>query len=249
MDAIAIRRFGGTAALLMGVLYVLVIPTSALTFLMARGLADPASPSDPANLFSVMANAPISFTLIGLEFGTAALLGFAVVPAVASLVGPASPAWVRWTGMLAYLGFAVTAVSSFHSAAVLPDVAANYASGDAVVRAAIVALYTPIGASQIDGWGLLQFGGVGLWVLVVGVVGLRHRALARPTAYLAIALGAAWLTQTVGEVLRSQLVVGAAGLLGTVAGFSWFFLIGSLLRRGGAGDSTAEVLGMGPTRA
>lgn len=236
MEGEKLWRLGGACAMLAGALYLAVIPTSVVPLVVTG--ESPAALSDTAGFFTLVHRVPLPFVLGGLGFGLAAILALALVPALGAIVEPRSPAWVRWTSAIAYLGFAVAAVSTIRGADLAIRIASRYASGDTNVRATIVAVY-PLSSLSLDPWGLLQFGGVGLWILVICLLARRHALLSPGLASLGIAVGVLYWFQVVGEVLENEILISIGGGLGIVAGGVWYLWIGGTLwRRAGHRGAT-----------
>jgi hypothetical protein len=231
MEGPKLWRLGGACAMLVGVLYVAVIATSAV------GLAvtgeSPAALSQAGSFYSLIHRIPLPFLLSGLGFGLAAILALAVVPALGAIVESTSPALVRWMSSIAYLGFAVGAVSAIHGSDLSVRLASTYASGDTAIRAVIVALYPPTALGS-EAWSLLEFGGVGLWILVVCLLARRHTLLSSRLSYLGIGVGVLYWLEVVGEMLQSDTLSSIGGGLGAVAGGVWFLWIGRTLWRRGS---------------
>ncbi len=175
----------------------------------------------------------LPFILGGLGFGLAAILALALVPALGAIVESTSPALVRWMSTIAYLGFAVGAVSIIRGTDLSIRIASSYASGDATLRATMVAVY-PLSSLSLDASGVLQFGGVGLWILMICLLARRHALLPSGLAYLGIGVGVLYWFQVVGEVLQNEILIGIGSGLGIVAGGAWYVWIGrTLWRRAG----------------
>ncbi len=96
MPDLSVQRVGGLGALL--------VALCTVSFTLFAAVV-PAATSTPWPA----AAADYALALVGL-------FGLAVVPAVAERVGPLSPGWMRWSGGLAQLGFALLAVVSFWQA-------------------------------------------------------------------------------------------------------------------------------------
>jgi len=231
MEGQKLWRLGGACAMLAGVLYLAVLPISVVP-LLATG-ESPTALFEAAPFYALIDRIPLPFLLGGLGFGLAAILALALVPALGALVGSMSPAVVRWMSAIAYLGLAVGAVSAIHATDLSVRIASTYASGDPAIRATIVALYPPT-ALTFDTWGLLQFGGVGLWILVVCQLARRNALLPSRLAYLGIGVGILYWFSVVGEFLQIEALSGIGSGLGIVAGGVWYLWIGrTLWRRAG----------------
>ena len=82
--------------------------------------------------------------------------------------------------------------------------------------------------------GVLTYGAIGVWVLVVSALGLRGRALPRWLCALGFAAGALSLAGMLGYAFKiPALVVAAVGAGGAVAAPAWFASLGALLYRRG----------------
>jgi hypothetical protein len=122
------------------------------------------------------------FWLLALE----GVLGLVVVIALSQLVRSVAEGWVRFTGLLAIVGFAITAVGNVITIARLPGVAAAYAAGDASTKAALA----PVWRSTLDPYGIFGYGAVGVWILVVSALALQSGKLPRPLTYVGLVYGA-----------------------------------------------------------
>jgi hypothetical protein len=137
--------------------------------------------------------------------------------------------WVRWTGSLATLGFAVTILDNYWSIVATPMRAIAYVRGTAELRAALT---MPYSAQFIDLQGWLGDGGVGLWILVCSMLALRGRVWPRSLAYLGAVGAFAYYLALASNVIPgykelSLIASAAAVVLGPVF-YAW---IGLELRR------------------
>lgn len=233
MDERRLWRLGGGCAILAGILYLAVIPSS-LVPLLAAG-ESPGALDDAATFYPLVDRVPLSFVLGGAAFGLAAILALALVPALSSIVEPRSPGWSRWTGAIAYIGFGVGSVSTLRGTDVAIRVASSYSSGDATVRSTIAALYPPASLS-LDPWGLFQFGGVGLWIFTTSLLARRYTLLPSGLTSLGVAAAVLMWCQVIGDVLGNGALIGI-GSLGIVVGGIWYLWIGWTLRRRPASSS------------
>jgi hypothetical protein len=174
-----LARFGGLCSILLGivailisVVYLLLPPEQRLGVKAAVILP---SVARGANLLLAQ------FWLLALE----GVLGLVVVIAMSRLVESLAEGWVRFTALLAIVGFAITAVGNVITIARLPGVAAAYVAGDAATKAALA----PVWHSTLDPYGTFGYGAVGLWVLVISALALRNSRLPRPLTYVGLAYG------------------------------------------------------------
>lgn len=176
-------------------------------------------------------------TLLRLEFylmAAAAVLGLAVVPAVAALVQHLNEGWVRWTSNLALLGFAVNVISDLLMAARFPPIAAAYVAGDASTKAALAVTWR----TSLDPEGVLGFGAIGVWILLVSLLARRADTFPKPLVYIGAVLGVVLLLIPVLIFAQQARWIDFLAALGVVLGPVWYVWLGVVLRR--AGTSAAK---------
>ncbi len=225
MNNKSIAKLGGICAVIMGILYVLVGFTYLLSPEAQKG--GPEIEDFAKALLSINQN-PALLILLHVEFALIGIFAFAAVPAISGLVQTVNEGWAHWTKNLAYLGFAVLAISHFRAIALTPWRAAAFAAGDASTRAAIAG----IGSVLIDPQGWLSFGAVGLWLLVVNILALRGGMLPKVLSSIgilaAIMLGLVVAGEILGIVILNMI---AAGLGGIILGPIWYIWIGVRLSK------------------
>ena len=217
----SVGKLGGTAAILVGVSYIVVGIAYFLQppELQAGGIGNP--------FWTTLAQNPTAHVILQWALALGGILALAAIPAISMLVRSASEGWLRWAAALAYLGFAVVAISNFRAVALERSWAADYAAGDASTQAAIATL----GTAGLDPQGWLVFGGVGLWLLVVSLLALRGDTLPLILAYLGIATTVAYWLVVAGLVLGVALLVAiGAGLGGIVLAPIWYIWMGVRVR-------------------
>jgi uncharacterized protein DUF4386 len=218
----SVQRIGGACAVVVGLTYVLV----GITYLLLPNAQRPEAPS-AVFLPSYAAN-PTFARLINWETAFGALFAVGAVMGITELVRDAGPGLARWTGNLAVIGFAATAISGFRALAVLPLMASSYVAADASAKAAIVANSNP--NLDPDGW--LAFGVVGVWAIVTSALALRSSTVPRLICYVGFAAGVLYLFVVAGNVTHTEaLIAVAAGLGGVIVAPIWFVGIGLTLLR------------------
>jgi hypothetical protein len=219
----SVQRIGGACAVVVGLSYVLV----GITYLLLPNAQRPEAPS--ATFLPSYAANPTFARLINWETALGALFAVGAVMAITEMVREAGAGLARWTGNLAVIGFAATAISGFRALAVQPLMASSYVAADASAKAAIVANSNP----SLDPDGFLGFGVVGVWAIVTSVLAVRANALPRLLSYVGFAVGVLYLFVVAGNVTHTEtLIAVAAGLGGVILAPIWFIGIGLTLLRG-----------------
>ncbi len=136
-------------------------------------------------------------------------------------------AWVRWTGNLATLGFAVSAVSSFFAFGRLPGLAKAYVNGDASTQAALA----PVWRSSFDLHGLWGYGMVGLWVLVISLVALQGNVFPKALSYLGVVLGLSFALVPAAFIFKIPALFLVVAVPGGIINTVWFVWAGMVTRR------------------
>jgi hypothetical protein len=229
MNDRSVTKLGGICSLIVGILYVLIGITFLLLPVEQKGGT---GIDDLMRFYSSFHKNPTVMTLLYLEFAICAIIAIAAVPAISGLVRNVSEGWTRWTSNLAYLGFAVIAIYYFQMIAMAPSRAAVYVAGDAATKAAIA---VPVG---VDPQFLLRYGVLGLWLFVVGILGLRGGKLPKALSCLGIVAGILYWLLAASDVLGSETIVRSIIALvgGVIAGPIWYMWIGiKLLKSTSAG--------------
>ncbi len=222
MNDKSVAKLGGACALLVGISYIVI----GITFFL---MPAEQRPGGTASEFLTSVESGATATLIMYwAFAVGALLALAVIPAVSDLVRSANEGWVRWTSNLAFLGFAVTAISFLLIQDHTPSLAAGFTQVDESAQSAI--MYMGTRGLDPDGW--MGFGMVGLWVIVVNWLGMRGGQLPKVLTYIGLAVGIAYALVVAGYVLSIPILIAvAAGVGGIVLGPIWYIWIGVVLRR------------------
>jgi hypothetical protein len=231
--ATALGPLGGTCSILLGISYAVF----GVTYLL-----DPTiKTASQAEFYVAYAAHPTMYVASSLALALGAILALAVIPAVAERLRTVDEAWVRWASNVAYLGFAVTALANVSVIVVYHARATAYVRGDEITRAAVVA---PSYALDPTGW--FPLGCVGMWFLVINLLGLRGGAWPRPLAYLGLAGGVLYWCALAGNLFGIPLLFQlAAGLGGVILAPIWFAWVGLILRRPATAAATRRELAAG----
>ncbi len=211
---------GGTAALLMGALYV---------FLILYVVAVPSGQRyDPGQFFENYAQRSASMNVAWIVMAATSILALAIVPAVSALVRSESEMWVEVAAIAGIVGFGASAISFLTMLGRAPGLAQAYVAGDEATKAAIVA----IGLPQLDPLNVLVLGGPGIWYLVVNVLALRGGKLPKLQAVLGIGIAVFLWVAVLAAVIQSELLDQIAAGAGALFAPTWYTWMGiRLLKR------------------
>jgi hypothetical protein len=183
----------------------------------------------PHEFWMALSREPTAHLCFHWAWIVAGLCGLAAVPAISRMVYGLNQAAVLWSGLAALLGFATHARSHLMEQAWDRKIIPLYANADPAFQQAV---HVVAGLALDIGDGVLTFGAIGIWVLIVSQLVLRSNYLPRFFGYLGFAAALSLVAGMAGYGLsvRPLIVfsIGAgAGLLVPV----WFVWAGILLRR------------------
>ena len=222
----SLLKLGAVASILLGVaklfsggIYFFVAPEQRV-----------ASPG--ALLLPSFAQDPLRLTLLFWAEALVGIFGFAVVPALASLLRERSEGWVRWSSTLATVGYAIASAGYLLTIARLPVIAAAYVKGEPSTQAALAAVWK----SSPDLQGFWGYAAIGVWVLVMSLLAMRGQGFPRGYALLGLLLAILYLLIPVAVIPKNQtLVLGIVGL-GAIVAPIWYVWTGLVLRRRASSD-------------
>lgn len=171
----SLYKLGGIASILVGISYAVIGITNVLLPPNLMGVPDAQSP-----FMYFEANRGLLMTNYW-AFAIGGIFALAMIPAVSATVQNLNEGWVRWTSSLATLGFVAAIFDNYWAIVRTPARAAIYVAGTDAIRAA---LSVPGEPQVLDVQGWLANGGVGLWVLVIGLLALRGKVFPKGLAYL-----------------------------------------------------------------
>jgi len=156
------------------------------------------------------------------------VFGLAIVPALAKLLlNEGNEGWLKLTGNLATVGFAVTALGYFLTLARLPGIASAFVKGDASTQAALAVTWK----SSPDLFGFWGYGAIGIWVLCVSLSILHKAGFSKTFAILGFVLAVLYLIVPIGTYFKIQPLLLAAAGGGLIAAPVWYIWLGFNLRR------------------
>ncbi len=178
------------------------------------------------DLLPSFAQNPTILTLEFIGLALVGLFGLGAVMAISQAVA-AQNGWVRWTSALAYLGYGVLAVSQLLTLERLPRVADAFVAGDAATKAALAAVWK----SSLDPQTWLQYGGVGLWIVIISLLAVRTNAFPKLLAYLGLLVGIVHCLLPVMFVLQAPAFIVPLAAVGLIVIPVWYIWVGITLQR------------------
>jgi hypothetical protein len=205
----SLARVGGVANLLQSAAY--LVAGAATLFIPLERVS-----RDTEGFTAFYAAHPAPFIVLALALIALGILGFtAVVPATAALLGEPRSGWVTFGKSVASLSLAVIVVYYTWFLSTISSFVAAYRMAPPHLKAAIAVNDPHVPANWVT-WFI--FGGMGLWVVVVGLTGRRGRTLPRGFGW-ACAIKTAGFWIALAGVLADRIVVAQVGVvLGVLVG-------------------------------
>ncbi len=216
----SLTRLGGTCAILMGVSYFL----GGISYLF-----NPARQAiNNYHYWEAVARDNRAEMVFHLTLTFVGLFGLAVVPSVAKLLEGKAGQWLTWINNLAYVCFSVSLVEHLRAIRVVPAWAEAFVANESY-RPAIVSTHLSLELDP-DHW--LQFGGVGLWILVVSLLALRHGVWSKPLVWVGVATTVTYWLVVAGIAFRTGIFILVGGSVGGLILMPlWYIWIGQMLRK------------------
>ena len=213
-------RVAGALAIVMGILYLVV---GANFIFMPEAQKEYLQPE----FWSSFAEQPISGYIQSIAFALIAVLALCLMPIVTQLAGGEISRFLRWMMILGMFGYVVHAVEEIRTMALATRIADAYVHGDSATKSAIAALWL----QHLDPLHIFKFGFVGLWILVVNLVGLVKKTFPAALATIGIIGAVAFWINLVGNVFQTVVLVTTASVTAIILGPIWFIWMGVLISK------------------
>ena len=170
---------------------------------------------------NTMAENPMCFILYYLAIALSAFFGLGVVEQITNFLKVNDSELVKWTQRLAYIGFAVLAMSYFKVFTVKPYMSNFYMSATESEKEIILTMDAYISFAPN---GIVTYGFMGIWILSVCILSLRRKNVSLICSITGIILGIILISVTAQNVgaLATAILNTAKGSIS----FLWFGLIG-----------------------
>jgi hypothetical protein len=232
MKHASVLRFGGTAAIAVGALNLLVGLTH---FLLPRAQLRGAA-GITAAFFESLARGSSIFMLHYWLVVALSLLTFAVIAAFFSLLREHRTGLLCWASAVGFFGAALTAIDFAGIAVEAPRLAKLFVNAEPSARPLLLAFGVPHIDPCFFSWGLM-----GIFALTINCSAMRHRLVPRALGTVGIAGGVLYILVFLGSLSRTPWLIDlAVGLGGLVVGPLWYIWTGFVLGNRGRAEETAR---------
>ncbi len=215
----SVAKLGSTCAILVGISYIVI----AVAFFLIPPAQQPGIGYTGEYFRSVLDNYTVQ-TILFWTFALSSFLAIATVTAVSDLVRVLNEGWVRWTGTLATVGYAVLAITNLLSKDLIRQIAEGYVRVDSSSQATLEVI-----GNVYNDW--MCFGMIGAWFLAVNWFALRSGRFSKALAWVGLVAGITYWLVVIGYVLDTPPLVNvAAGLAGIIIPV-WYIWMGVILRK------------------
>ncbi len=218
------KILGGTCSILAGTVFAI----SGFAFFLSQvGRFDWNSISSISEYF---VNSPSSLALWKIVNGGAALASFLAIAGVLGLsdvIKPAHEGFVRWTSMLAIIGYTIIAITNIADLYQIKRVALGYVVADESTKSALEI----IGIGTLDPTLSLRFITIGAWLLTAGWFSASNNLLPKALAYFGVIAGITSLGFALASFFELHTITLMAGSVAVVFHPIWLIWTGIILRQ------------------
>lgn len=175
---------------------------------------------------NTMADKPSCFILYYLAIALSAMFGLGTVKHITDFFVLEDNELLRWSQKLAYIGYAVLALSYFRVYTVKPYMANFYSAASQTEKDTILTMDPYISFAPN---GIVTYGFIGVWLLIICIYALKNKSGLMVTNIIGILLGLILIAVTYQNVPAA-----VTGILNTARGiisFIWFGLVGIFMLR------------------
>jgi hypothetical protein len=159
-------------------------------------------------------------------FAAASLLSLGAISAINEKLMVVKSSFIDWLSQIAWLGFAVHAVSYIRLLGGEEKRAQAYITSEPATQQAIASF-----SLVLDTFGLLTYGGVGLYLLVINIRAWLQQDWNRWVALIGSAFGLAYITACAALIAKNQSLVSLSVAVGGIGfGPLWWICLSRILR-------------------
>ena len=176
-----------------------------------------------------IANESSLFQLQYWSFSFAALMGLAVIIAANRKFRDLSEDFIDWASVVGLIGYGVMCTNFVRFVDIIPQRAQIFVEGGEQMQISM------LGANPLtlDPTGILGFGFVGFWFLVLNYFAKERETFPNILAYIGMIGGILHIFVAIGNIIDQQILISiAAGLGGVVLGPIWLIWFGMILKKG-----------------
>ena len=163
------------------------------------------------------------------SFSFAALMGLAVMIAANRFFRDLAEDLVDWATVVGLIGYGVMCTNFIRIADVIPQRAKFFVEGGEQIQQAMQGA-NPL---TLDPTGVLSFGFVGFWFLIINYMAIEKENFPNILAYIGLIGGILHIFVAIGNIIDQQILISiAAGLGGIVLGPIWLIWFGMTLKKG-----------------
>ena len=161
-------------------------------------------------------------------FSIAAFMGLAVIIAAKRYIRDSSNDMLDWASVLGLIGYGVMCTNFVRLAFLIPQRAQRFVEAGEQLQQAMLGA----NALPLDPTGILGFGFVGSWFLILNYLARDRDNFPNQLTYIGIIAGILHIFVPLGTIINQQILVAiAAGLGGIVLGPIWYIWFGITLTK------------------
>ena len=219
-------NLGGNCAIAAAIAYIIV----GITFFNLPQIQRGSSGSDQVTeYFTSVASDSLLLQLQYWSFSFAALMGLAVIITANRKFRNLSEDFIDWASVVGLIGNGIMCTNFVRFVDIIPQRAQIFVEGREQMQISM------LGANPLtlDPTGILGFGFVGFWFLVLNYFTKERETFPNVLAYIGMIGGILHIFVAIGNIIDQQILISiAAGLGGIVLGPIWLIWFGMTLKKG-----------------
>jgi hypothetical protein len=184
---------------------------------------------DFATFFPSFAAAPTVFLIFTWALAFAGLFALVAARSILDLMRPLNDGGVISSTYISILGYVLGVIDAFRVLAIFQQMGAAYSTSAPETQAAMTSMGL---MAYLDPTGILKFGGVGVWILLLSALVLRRSRLPAWVGWIGVALGVMYFAQVAGAVLNLPAVfIAGVTLTNLILAPAWYLSMARSLKQ------------------